>query len=154
MASYASNNPFYAAALHFLKWLPDRPGTTIKRKIEKASLRVHNAGRGIGEYNTRDLFVTMFAKARAVAVEDLEEDEEMFTISWSDAPTVQHSSLQRTKPHVLECLDSSNLLVLIMTYEDGLREISKWSNCLQMSATNFEVRGSRTHVALLGSNLS
>ena len=40
-----------------------------------------------------------------------------------------------------------------MTYEDGLGEISKWSNYLRMLATVFNVRGSRIHVALLGSIL-
>ena len=80
MDSYASNYPFYATTLHFLKWLRDRPGTTISRKID-FDLRVHNAGRGIGEYTSRILFVTMFAKAPAVAVEDVEEDEELFNIS-------------------------------------------------------------------------
>ena len=64
----------------------------------------------------------MFAKALAVAVEDVEEDEGLFTISQSDVLTVQNLSLQRLKPHVLECLDSWNSLVLVMIYEDGLGE--------------------------------
>ena len=122
MASYANNGPFYATTVHFLRWLQDRPGTTISRKIEIADLRAHNAGRGIREYTSRNLFVTMFAKALAVAVEDVEEDEGLFTISQSDVFTVQSLSLQRLKPHILESLDSWNSLVLVMKYEDGLGE--------------------------------
>ena len=99
MASYASNDPFYATTLHFLEWLRDRPGITISRKIEMTVLMAHNASRGTGEYTIRNLFFTMFANAPVVAVEDLAEGEELFTVSQSDVLTVQNSNLQRIKPH-------------------------------------------------------
>ena len=94
----------------------------------------------------------MFAEALAVAVEDVEEYEELFTISQSDILTVQNSSLQRVKPQVLECLDSWNSLVLVMIYEDGLGEKSTWSNYLRMLPTNFDVRGFGIHVSPVGSS--
>lgn len=120
MASYASNESSYARTSDFLKWLNGRPGTTISRKIEVADLRAHNAGRGI------------------VAVDNIEEDEELFTITKSDVLTVQNSTLQQIKPRLLERLDSWNSLVLVMIHEDGLAEQSKWWNYLQMLPTQFD----------------
>ena len=95
----------------------------------------------------------MFAKAPAIAVEDVEEDEELFTISQSDVLTVQNSSLQRVKPHALECLDSWNSLFLVMIYEDGLGEKSTWSDYPRMLPTNFDVCGFKIHVSPVGSSL-
>lgn len=95
------------------------------------------------------LFVLMFAEAPAVAVEDVEEDEELFTIAKSDVLTVRTSSLQQVKPHLLQCLDSWNSLVLVMIYEDGLGEKSTWWNYLQLLPTDFDVRIFRAHLPLL-----
>ena len=140
MASCASNDAFYAATSDFLKWLRDRPGTNISRKLEITDLRAYNAGRGIGKEASPMLFVLVFAEAPAVAVEDVEEDEELLTIAKSDVLTVRTSSLQQVKPDLLQCLDSWNSLVLVMIYEDGLGERSTWWNYLQLLPTDFDVR--------------
>ena len=146
MASYASNDAFYAKTLDFVKWLQDRPGTTISRKLEITDLRAYNAGRGVGKDTCKRVCVFIFAKASTVAVEDVDEDEELFTIPQFNVLTVQNSSLQQVKPHVLECLDSWNSLVLVMIYEDGLGEESAWWNYLQMLPTTFDVGVSGVHV--------
>lgn len=140
MASCVSNDAFYATTSDFLKWLRDRPGTNISRKLEITDLRAYNAGRGIGKKISPELFVLVFAEAPAVAVEDVEEDEELFTIAKSDVLTVRTSSLQQVKPDLLQCLDSWNSLVLVMIYEDGLGEKSAWWNYLQLLPTDFDVR--------------
>lgn len=140
MASHVSNDVFYARTSGFLEWLRDRPGTTISCKIEIIDLRAYNAGRGIGKDTSSVLFVSIFAEAAAVAVEDVEEDEKLFTIAQSDVLTVQNSSLQQVKPQLLGCLDSWNSLVLVMIYEDGLGERSKWWNYLQLLPTDLDVR--------------
>ena len=139
MASYTSNDPFYKRTSDFLKWLRDRPGTTISRKIEITDMRVHNAGRGIGKHTSSNLHVLIFAKAPAVAVEDVEENEKLFTIAQSNVLTVQNSSLQQVNPHLLERLNSWNSLVLVMMFEDGLGEESMWWNYLRMLPTDFDV---------------
>ncbi len=84
--------------------------------------------------------VSVFAEASAVAVEDIDQDEELFTIAQADVLTVRNSKLQQVKPHLLESLDSWNSLVLVMIHEDGLGEESKWWNYLQMLPTDFDVR--------------
>lgn len=71
-------------------------------------------------------------------MEDVEEDEELFTIAQSDVLTLQNSSLHKVKPHLLECLDSWNSFILVMMYEDGLGQKSKWFNYLQLSLDDFD----------------
>ena len=61
-----------------------------------------------------------------VTLEDIEEDEELFTIAHSDILTVQNSGLQKLKPVMLQHLDAWNSLVLVMIYEDGLETKSRW----------------------------
>lgn len=150
MASHVSNDLFYSRISSFLSWLRDRSGTTISCKIEITDLRAHNAGRGIGNDTSSVPSVLTFAEASAVAVEDIEEDEKLFTIAHSDVLTVQNSSLQQVKPQLLVCLDSWNSLILVMIYEDGLGERSKWWNYLQMLPTDLDVRISRVRMTPFG----
>lgn len=138
MATYASDDTFHPKTADFLKWLRERPGTTISRKLEIIDLRDHNAGRGIGNRLSPESLVSILAESPVVAVEDIEEDEELFRIAQSDVLTVQNSSLQKVKPHLLERLDPWNSLVLVMIYEDGLGKESKWWNYLQLLPTNFD----------------
>lgn len=70
-------------------------------------------------------------------MKDVEEDEELFTIAQSNVLTVQNSSLQKVKPHLLERLDSWNSLVLVMIHEDGLGKDSPWWDYLQLLPTEF-----------------
>ena len=77
------------------------------------------------------------AEGPLVAVEDVEEDVELFSISQSDVLTVQTSNLQKVKPHLLESLDPWNSLVLVLIYEDGLGEDSTWWDYLQLMPREF-----------------
>lgn len=119
---------------------------TISCKIEIIDLRAHNAGRGVGKDTSPVPSVSILAEASAVAVEDIKGDESLFTIALSDVLTVQNSSLQQVKPQLLVCLDSWNSLVLVMIYEDGLGERSKWWNYFQMLPTDLDVRISRVRM--------
>lgn len=71
-------------------------------------------------------------------MQDIEEDEELFSITLSDVLTVQNSSLQKVKSHLLERLDSWNSLVLVMMYEVGLGKESTWWNYLQILPNDFD----------------
>ncbi|CAD6592488.1 MAG: hypothetical protein ASARMPRED_006307 [Alectoria sarmentosa] len=71
-------------------------------------------------------------------MEDIEEDEELFSITLSDVLTVQNSSLQKVKSHLLERLDSWNSLVLVMRYEVSLGKESTWWNYLQILPNDFD----------------
>ena len=73
-----------------------------------------------------------------MAVEDLEDDEDLFSIAQSDCFTVQNSSLQKVKPHLLERLDSWDSRVLAMIFENGMGKKSSWWSCLQMLPTKFD----------------
>lgn len=68
----------------------------------------------------------MLAECPAFPVEDIEEDEELFTIAQSDILAVKDSRIWKVKPHLLECLDSWFSLVLVMIFEDGLGKSSAW----------------------------
>ena len=73
-----------------------------------------------------------------VAVENIEEDEELFSIAHSVVLTVQNSGLQSVKPAMLEHLDAWNSLVLVMIYEDGLETKSKWWPYLNILPREFD----------------
>ena len=78
------------------------------------------------------------ANRHLVAVEDIEEDEELFSIAHSDVLTVQNSGLQNVKPAMLEHLDAWNSLVLVMIYEDGLEAKSRWWPYLNILPRQFD----------------
>lgn len=83
-------------------------------------------------------FVSILAEGSLVAVEDVDEDEELFSIAQSDVLTVQTSSLQKVKPPLLERLDSWKSLVLVVICEVGLGKESAWWKYLQILPTNFD----------------
>ena len=73
-----------------------------------------------------------------VAVEAIEDDEELFSIAHSVVLTVQNSGLQSVKPAMLDHLDAWNSLVLVMIYEDGLETKSKWWPYLNILPREFD----------------
>jgi SET domain-containing protein 6 len=83
-------------------------------------------------------FTELFADETAVAVEDIAEDEELFSIAHSSMLTTHNSNLQKIKPAILECLDAWNSLVLVMIYEDGLGEKSTWWPYLEILPREFD----------------
>lgn len=81
----------------------------------------------MGIESSSEEFISILAEAPLVGVEDVEQDEELFSIARSDVLGVQNSSLEKVKPHLLERLHSWNSLVLVMVYEDGLGdESTRW----------------------------
>lgn len=73
-----------------------------------------------------------------VATADIEEDEELFSTSLADVLTVQNSTIQKVKPGILDHLDAWNSLILVMIYEDGQTQSSKWWPYLQLLPTHFD----------------
>ena len=72
-----------------------------------------------------------------MAIQDIEEDEELFRIPLSAVLSVQNSGLQKEKPDLLRRLDSWNSLVLAMIYEDGLKAHSKWYSYFNILPSSF-----------------
>ncbi|KAL2038519.1 hypothetical protein N7G274_008858 [Stereocaulon virgatum] len=119
MVTTLEDSRFQAKTIEFLQWLQQRTGTTVSPKIQIADLREQHAGRGI------------------IAVEDIEIDEELFSIAHSSMLTTHNSNLQKIKPAILEYLDAWNSLVLVMIYEDGLGEKSTWWPYLEVLPREF-----------------
>ena len=71
-------------------------------------------------------------------MEDMEEDEELFSIHVSDLLTVQNSSLPKRIPNVFEELDPWISLILVMIYEAGRGVDSKWGPYLQILPSEFD----------------
>ena len=105
MADSTEHDDFQNKSDKFINWLKDH-GATISPKIELGDLRQHSAGRGV------------------LAIEDIAEDEELFSIPRTAILDVTTSTL----PDVLRRkLDDPWLsLILAMIREYGLGESSKF----------------------------
>jgi len=138
MSTTDHSDVFLSETGAFMAWLQRLPGARINPKIQIADLRQDNAGRGIGLNILPPLHMRTFSYCTLVATADIEEDEELFSISQSDLLTVQNSSLQQVKPILLERLDAWNALILCMIHEDGQGQDSKWWPYLQVLPNNFD----------------
>jgi N-lysine methyltransferase SETD6 len=117
MEEDAGEDNFTDGSTRFLNWLRNN-GTTISSKIELADLRNHNAGRGI------------------IVLEDLEEDEELFSIPRSSILTVGTSSLATEIKDQLQ--DPWLSLILAMAYECQLEAKSAWKPYFDVLPTDFD----------------
>ena len=73
-----------------------------------------------------------------VAIADIEDDEELFTVPLTDILSVESSAFESFCPDVVQRLDTWNALVLAMIYEDGLGEKSHWWPYLDILPTSFD----------------
>lgn len=71
-------------------------------------------------------------------MEDIEIDEELFSVPHRDVLSVENSSLYASHPGIFEHLDSWNSLVLTMMYEDGQGVDSAWWPYLNILPTEFD----------------
>lgn len=71
-------------------------------------------------------------------MKDIEEHEELFSIPISDLLTVQNSSLPKRLPDEFEKLDPWMSLILVMIYEAGRGQESKWGPYLHMLPSEFD----------------
>ena len=136
MSINSEYDEFNSRTTAFMRWMRQLPGTRVSSKIQLADLRDQRAGRGIGISLSFNMDVS--SNGFLVATAEIEEDEELFSISQSDLLTVQNSTLQQVRPALLERLDAWNSLVLCMIYEDGLGEESRWWPYLQVLPKEFD----------------
>lgn len=73
-----------------------------------------------------------------VALQDIDEDEELFCIPLSCVLTTKKSDLSQIRPHILDRLDPWNALVLVMIYEHGKGMTSTWWPYLNILPTDFD----------------
>lgn len=74
----------------------------------------------------------------SVAIEDIEENEALFSVAHSDLLTVSTSPLQQCIPHALDGLDAWMSLILTMIYEAGQGAGSKWCAYLNILPAEFD----------------
>ncbi|MCJ1468982.1 hypothetical protein MMC07_007613 [Pseudocyphellaria aurata] len=111
---------FQRKSTEFLTWLRKLRGASVSSKIHIADMRSRKAGRGI------------------IALDDIEENEELFCIRPTDLLTVQNSTLSKRIPDVFNKLDSWMSLILVLIYEVGQEENSKWWPYLQILPEYFD----------------
>ena len=138
MASNADDDAFDRKTEAFIDWFQRRPGATISPKIRVADLRQSNAGRGVGAAPLPPLAICPPSDLSLVAVEDIEDDHELFSVPHKDVLSVENSFLNASHPEIFKQLDSWNSLVLTMIYEDGQGIESGWWPYLNILPTDFD----------------
>ncbi|KIW90359.1 uncharacterized protein Z519_09004 [Cladophialophora bantiana CBS 173.52] len=111
---------FDQATARFVEWFTAADGTRLSPKVQLKDLRSEGAGRG------------------AIAVEDVEEDEELFAIPRSLVLTVTTSSIP---PALLEPLSETGAwqpLIVTIIYEYLRKEKSPWHAYFQVLPTKFD----------------
>lgn len=71
-------------------------------------------------------------------MDDIEENEELFSIGRIELLTVQNSTLFKRKPEFFRELDQWMSLILVMIFEAGQEEKSKWWSYLQILPEEFD----------------
>jgi len=108
---------FSQATQSFLGWLK-QGGSIISTKIALEDLRYQNAGRGV------------------VAVQDIDEDEDLFSIPRTQVLSVKNSSLMGGLKTRLE--NPWESLILVMIYEFHQREKSPWAPYFPLMPERFD----------------
>ncbi|KIX97008.1 uncharacterized protein Z520_07122 [Fonsecaea multimorphosa CBS 102226] len=120
MGDTDGRSDFDQATARFVEWFTAADGTRLSSKIRLKDLRSENAGRG------------------AVAVGDIEEDEELFAIPRSLVLTATTSDIP---PAVLEPLTETGQwqpLIVTIIYERLRYEKSPWHPYFQVLPTKFD----------------
>ena len=117
MSEQREDDEFSKLTSRFVDWL-ERTNTTISPKIELADLRESSAGRGV------------------LAKEDIDEDEELFSLPRSSILTVDNSSLPSNLKTELE--EPWFALVLAMVFEYQLGAKSKWKPYFDLLPTELD----------------
>jgi len=73
-----------------------------------------------------------------VALQDIEQDEELFCTPQSAVLSVKNSGLRRVQSEIFDFLGSWHSLVLAMINEDGQRQKSMWWHYLNILPTSFD----------------
>lgn len=117
MTEQPIDDSFNNASARFLTWLRIN-GTSISHKLELADLRSRSAGRG------------------AIAREDIEEDEELFSIPRSSILTIETSSVPVELQKTLDDPWLSLVLALVYEFQQGTE--SKWKPYLGLVPSEFD----------------
>ena len=117
MADRVNIEDFEKLSRQFLRWL-DQNGTNISAKVELADLRSQQAGRGV------------------LAKEDIDEDEELFSIPQSSVLTIETSGLPVEIKEKVD--DSWLLLILAMVYEYQRCSESPWKPYFDILPQEFD----------------
>ncbi|KAK3717291.1 Ribosomal lysine N-methyltransferase 4 [Vermiconidia calcicola] len=117
MLDDSGNDEFYSRSMRFIDWLKCS-GTAVSTKIELADLRQQSAGRGV------------------VAKEDIEDDEELFSVPRSSILTVETSGLPEAIRSDLQ--DPWLSLILAMAFEQQRGKESPWKPYFDVLPATFD----------------
>ncbi|KAI9818524.1 MAG: hypothetical protein M1827_000583 [Pycnora praestabilis] len=110
----------------FIRWLTHDSSASISQKVALSDMRGHGAGRGVAE--NMDL----------VALDDIEEDEELFEVPRSSIISVENSDLNKRIPEAFEELDPWIALILVMIYEYLKGSESRWKSYFDILPLHFD----------------
>ena len=133
----AEEDDFNRKSSILVKWLREC-GTIVNPKISLADLRNKNAGRGVG------IILSFCSHPHAqtdpciVAIDDIGEGEELFSLPLADVLSIETSELRRLIPQEVQKLDEWLSLVLVLIYEYGQGERSSWRPYLDILPTQFD----------------
>ena len=135
--SDAEQDDFSRKSSILVKWLRER-GTIVNPKISVADLRNKNAGRGVGIILSFCSLQDSQTDSAIVAIDDIGEGEELFSLELADVLSAETSELRRLIPKELQKLDEWLSLVLVLIYEYGQGERSSWRPYLDILPTQFD----------------
>jgi SET domain-containing protein 6 len=124
-----------------MQWLKETPSARINSKIALEDFRSRGAGRGVGmaapiqEYHCS---ICLSADSPAVAIADVAEDEELFTIPRTRVLSVHNSKLQSLLSNELASLGPWLSLMLIMMYEYLHDKDSPWYSYFRVLPRHFD----------------
>ncbi|MCJ1476911.1 hypothetical protein MMC13_005580 [Lambiella insularis] len=117
---------FQAKTGDFLAWFQCQDGVTLSPKVRLADLRAANSTAGLPD------------RGRGiVALQDIEENEELFSIPNKVVLSVETSQLGSLIPELAE-LQPWLALVMVLMYECGLRHKSRWFEYLELIPCSFD----------------
>ena len=135
--SHIEEDDFSRKSSILVKWLRER-GTIVNPKISLADLRNKNAGRGVGISLSFCSHQDSQTDPGIVAIDDIGEGEELFSLQLADVLSVETSELRRLIPKELQNIDEWLSLVLVLIYEYGQGERSSWRPYLDILPTQFD----------------
>ncbi|KAJ5826163.1 hypothetical protein N7474_003301 [Penicillium riverlandense] len=118
--SLVDSQTFERESHNFLTWLKSNPGVQVSPKIALTDLRSSGAGRGV------------------VARTNIEEGEDLFSISRATILSVQNSDLKTLLAADLDELGPWLSLMLVMIYEYLRGESSKWAPYFKVLPSRFD----------------
>ena len=128
---------FNQRSLDFMVWLKRLPGATISSKIALEDLRHRNAGRGVSK-TTLLRFQSSVLTRFSVAVEDIAEGEDLFTVPRHSILCLENADLPTRLPQIFDELAPWTAMNLVLIDEYLKGETSFWKPYFDVLPQTFD----------------